>query len=121
MVDAWLNVRFQGLPPHPVIGQALFRVGGSGAADDWPSILDGLREVQAAARALLDGAEHSDLDRVIPYDGSIAYLRPVGLSLRHAAARIAAHYFLHVGEILTVRTYLDHPVADDREWGKALL
>jgi hypothetical protein len=121
MVDAWLNVRFQGLSPHPFIGQPSFRTGGTGAAEDWTSILVGLREVQAAARSFVDAAADVDLDRVVPYDGSIAYLRPVGLSLRYAVTRIAAHHFVHVGEILTVRAHLGQPAADDPEWGKALL
>lgn len=121
MVDAWLNVRFQGPPPHPVIGQPSFRTGGTGAAEDWPSILAGLWAVQKTARSFLDAMEGADLDRLVPYDGSIAHLRPVGLSLRYAVIRIAAHHFLHVGEILTIRTYLGQPVSDDREWGKALL
>src|SRR5262249_27755448 len=53
-VDAWLNVRFQGRPPHPLIGDQAFRVGGSGAAEDWPTILTAVAEVQAAARGFLD-------------------------------------------------------------------
>ena len=121
MVDAWLNVRFQGLPPHPVIGQPSFRTGGTGVAEDWTRILAGLREVQTAARSFLDAAADADLERVVPYDGPIAYLRPVGLTLHYAVARIAAHHFVHVGEILTVRAHLGQPAADDREWGKALL
>lgn len=120
-VDAWLNVRFQALPPHPLIGDQAFRTGGSGAAEDWPSILAAVAEVHASARMFLNSRRAADLDQAIPYDGAIAYLRPAGLSLRHAGMRIAAHHFLHVGEIVTVRAYLGHPLADDREWGKALL
>ncbi|MGH2603624.1 MAG: DinB family protein, partial [Dehalococcoidia bacterium] len=116
-VDAWLNVRFQGLPPHPLIGQPSFRAGGTGAAEDWPGILAGLREVQAAARSFLDTVPDADLDRAIPYNGSIAYLRPVGLSLRHAVMRIAAHHFLHVGEIQTIRAQLGLAVEDVPDWG----
>lgn len=54
MVDSWLNVRFQGLSAHPVIGQPAFRTGGSGSAEDWLGILAGLGEVQTAARSFLD-------------------------------------------------------------------
>jgi hypothetical protein len=120
MVDAWLNVRFQGLPAHPVVGQPAFRAGGSGAAEDWPGILNGMGEVQAAARSFLDSGR-VELEQSIPYDGSIMYLRPVGLSLRYAVMRIAAHHFLHVGEILTTRARLGHTVEDAPNWGASLV
>ncbi|MGE0540228.1 MAG: DinB family protein [Dehalococcoidia bacterium] len=120
MVDSWLNVRFQGLPAHPMIGLTKFRAGGSGAAEDWPGIVAGLGEVQAAARSFLD-SQRGDLEQSIPYDGSITYLRPVGLSLRYAVMRIAAHHFLHVGEILTIRTRLGHAVTDAPNWGASLV
>ena len=83
-VDAWLNVRFQGLTPHPVIGDRDLRFGGSGRAADWPAIHRGVAEVREAARPYLQRLTEPDLDLVIPYDGSIVALRAQGLSLRHA-------------------------------------
>lgn len=47
LIDSWLNVRFQGLPAHPVISQSQFRAGGSGVADDWPTVLAAVDEVRA--------------------------------------------------------------------------
>ena len=29
MVDSWINVRFQGLPPHPIASHSMFRTGES--------------------------------------------------------------------------------------------
>ena len=120
MLDSWIVVRFQGLPPHPVISHPMFRAGGSGEAKDWPMILAGVKEVREAARRFLDRQE-PDLDRMIPYDGSIKFLRPVGLSLRYAVMRIAAHHFVHVGEVVTIRSRLGHAIEDFPEWGQALV
>ncbi len=91
-VDAWLNVRFQGLVPHPVIGDRDLRFGGSGRATDWPAIRRGVAEVREVARPYLAGLSESDLDLVIPYDGSVVALRAQGLSLRHAILVDLVHH-----------------------------
>ncbi len=111
-VDAWLATRFQRLGPHELISQDRFRVGGSGVADDWEAIQAGVQEVREAARRYLDGLRESDLDLVIPYDGSFAQLRESGLSLRHALLRICAHHYFHIGEIATKRTTFGQQVGD---------
>ena len=121
MVDSWVNMRFQGLPPHPVISDPMFRTGGSGDAKDWPVILAGVKEVRDAARRLLDSEPEPDLDCLIPYDGSIEFLRPVGLSLHYALMRISAHHFMHAGEILTIRSRLGHVITEGSDWGRALV
>ncbi len=105
-VDAWINVRFQRRPPHQLIGQARFRVGGTGAADDWQAIEAGVQEVRDAARTYLEGLSESDLELVIPYDGSLSRLRETGLPLRYALLRICAHHYFHIGEIATKRSAL---------------
>jgi hypothetical protein len=111
-VDAWINVRFQRRPPHELIGQARFRVGGTGAADDWQAIQAGVEEVRDAARGHLAGLSESDLELVIPYDGSLSYLRESGISLRYALLRICAHHYFHIGEIATKRSALGQQVGD---------
>ena len=111
-IDAWINVRFQRLEPHELISQARFRAGGSGAADDWQTIQTGVHQVREAARRYLEGLSDSDLDLVIPYDGSFAQLRDSGLALRHALLRICAHHYFHIGEIATKRTALGQHVGD---------
>ena len=121
MVDSWLNVNFQGTRPNPIVSQGNFRAGGSGEAEDWPAISNAVNEVREAARRFLDTQDNSDLDRVIPYDGSIAFLRPVGLRLGYAVMRITAHHFMHAGEIETIRSHLGRPVHDFPDWGRALL
>ena len=111
-VDAWINVRFQRLTPHGLIAQDRFRAGGSGAADDWRAVQAGVGEVRDAARKYLEGLSESDLELVIPYDGSFAQLREAGLGLRHALLRICAHHYFHIGEIATKRGRLGQDVGD---------
>lgn len=121
MLDSWMNANFQGLPRHSIMGQPTFRSGGTGEAEDWPAIQTGVQEVRDAARRLLDAEPGPDLDRVIPYNGSIEYLRSTGLTLRYALMRIAAHHFIHVGEIVTIRSQLGHVVGEYPDWGSDLV
>jgi uncharacterized damage-inducible protein DinB len=121
MLDSWINANFQGLPRHSIMGQATFRSGGTGEAKDWPAIQAGVQEVRDAARKFLDAEPAPDLDRMITYDGSIEDLRPVGLSLRYALMRISAHHFVHVGEIVTIRSRLGHTVGEFPDWGRDLV
>lgn len=120
MVDSWINVNFQGLPPHPVIGGRQFHIGGTGEWGDWAGILEAADKVRHQARLYLDS--EPPIDRVIPYDGSIQFLRETGLRLSYALLRIAAHHFIHSGEIITIRSQLGH--GTDRlsrpDWGRPL-
>lgn len=111
-IDAWINVRFAGNAPHPIVGAADFRIGGSGRAEDWPAIERGVREVRARARAYLHELADADLDLVIPYDGSYAPARRHGLSLRLAILIGTAHHYYHIGEIATKRERLGRPAGD---------
>lgn len=120
MVDSWINTRFQGLPPHIFISNSNFRAGGNGEENDWLTVQVSVREVRESARRFLDSCQAADLDRVVPYDGSISFLRPIGLSLRYALMRIMAHHFMHAGEIVTVRSRLGHVLDEGPDWGQAL-
>ena len=121
MVDSWLNVRFQGLPPQPLLTGPAFAMGSSGEVEGWPAIIEALASVQGSARHFLDSPPDIGLDLTVPYTGSIEWLRPHGLQLRYALLRIAAHHFGHVAEILTTRTRLGVGLADDLEWGRLFL
>ena len=111
-LDAWTNVRFQKRPPHKLIGQERFRIGGSGLAEDWEATRSAALEVRAAARSYLEGLRDEDLDLVIPYDGSFLHVRESGLDLRYALLRTIAHHYFHIGEIATKRAALGHDVGD---------
>ncbi len=120
MVDSWINVNFQGLPPHPIIGGRQFHVGGTGEWDEWEGILAATDEVRRHARLYLDSGP--PIDQVIPYDGSIQFLREAGLRLSYALMRIAAHHFIHAGEIVTIRSRLGHDTDSlaRPNWGRPL-
>ncbi len=77
-------------------------------------------DVREAAKGFLDPMEESDLERVIPYQGSIEFLRPIGLRLGYTIMRIAAHHFMHAGEILTVRSSMGHTLIEPPDWGRDL-
>jgi hypothetical protein len=111
-VDAWTNVRIQGLDPHPLISQQRFRFGGPGEAEDWDAIQTGVVEVRAAATAYLDRVTDADLNRVHPYEGSVESLKDTGITLRYALSRTIAHHYFHIGEIASKRDRLGHSVGD---------
>jgi hypothetical protein len=111
-LDAWVNVRFAALTPHPLIGLPRFRAGSDGQAEDWTAVHHAVVEVRAGARTYLQDLNDNDLDRNVPYDGSLAQLRDSGLSLRYALLRIAAHHYFHIGEIAAKRDRLGHRVGD---------
>ena len=120
MLDSWMNKNFQGLAQNPILSRPDFRTGGSGDSEDWPVILAAVSEVRETAKEFLDQMEESDLDRVIPYEGSIEFLRPIGLRLGYAVMRIAAHHFMHAGEIRTVRSAMGHTLVEGPDWGRSL-
>jgi hypothetical protein len=107
-VDSWINVRFLGMPPHPLISHPRFRMGGDGSADNWQVIREAVNEVRAPARAFLLRCTAIDLDRTIPYDGSYPLFREYGLNLRLAILQNAMHHTFHLGEIAAKRQLLGY-------------
>jgi DinB superfamily len=103
-VDSWLNVRFFGQPPNPLLAQERWRTGGTGQADDWPAIQQAAQEARATARRHLEHLAEADLDRTRPYQGRMPHLQGKAISLRYALARVAAHHYFHLGEIASVRS-----------------
>lgn len=120
-LDAWLNVRFQGLAAHPVIGDRNLGFGGSGRVADWSAIQRGVAEVRATTRRYLEGKREHDLDHIIPYDGSYLAARETGLSIRFALLLQTTHHHYHIGEILAKRNRLGHRVGEFPQIGFAML
>jgi hypothetical protein len=118
-VDALVNRYFAGSRPNRLITQRRFATGGSGEADDWPAINAAAAAVQEVARRYL-GTE-PDLELRLPYDGSVSHLRQSGITLRYALMAVAAHYFLHSGEVRALRSLTGHPVPDYPDWGRDLV
>ena len=111
-VDSLVNVRLAGLAPHSLIGEHRFRVGGDGRAEDWDAIRSAALEVREAARAFLDGLSAEEWERRVPYEGSMLFLREVGISPAYAAARVAVHHYFHAGEIAHVRSMMGQAAGD---------
>lgn len=111
-VDVWINVRFQAKTPHPYLDTPIFRIGGSGEAEDWKAAQNAVAEVRDEARLFLERASADDFARTIPYDGSFVFLRETGLRLDYALTRSITHHFFHIGEIATKRVALGHSVGD---------
>lgn len=121
MVDSWINASFQGLPPHPFISGGRFGIGGTGACDEWEEVLSATAEVRTNAQRYLDS--DPPLENVIPYSGSIEFLRTTGLRLSYALLRIASHHFIHGGEIVSIRSRLGHDTDSlfGPDWGRPLV
>ena len=110
-VDSWINALFAGKPRHPVIGDPRFKLNGDGLLErEWQLILHSVKEVRDTARNYLEGSP--PMDKLIPYAGSLEYLRNSGLTLRYAILRSTAHHYFHIGEISTKRDRLGHSVGD---------
>ena len=126
MVDSWINANFQGLPPHPFISGNRFShrhltTAEQVSATSGRKVLSAAHEVRRKARTYLDSGP--PIDNVIPYAGSIELLRETGLRLSYALMRIAAHHFIHGGEIVTIRSRLGHDTdsLEGGDWGRPLV
>ena len=112
--------QLSGPAAHPFLVGDRFRNGGTGECDDWEGVLAANDDVRRSARLYLDS--EPPIDAVVPYAGSIEFLRETGLRLSYALLRIAAHHFIHAGEIVTIRSRLGHD--PDRlsgpDWGRPL-
>ncbi len=112
MVDSWLNVNFQGAEPHALLNGDTFRWGAAGDPLDWDAVQSAVGEVRAAAAGYLESLREDQLAERIPYAGSIAALRETGFSPQYALMRIAAHHYLHIGEITVARNALGHDIGE---------
>lgn len=92
-------------------------------ADGLPRLLSSppaTREVRTKARQHLDSEQA--MDRTVPYDGSIEFLRETGLRLDYALMRISAHHWIHAGAIVELRSRLGHDTDQyfGPDWGRGL-
>lgn len=111
-LDGFVSVRFQGRERHPFVGQEQFRFGALGDPADWAQVQAAVAQVREAARPYLEELTDAELDRRVPYQGSLTVLRETGVSVRYGLMRIALHHYFHIGEIVAVRNSLGHQVGD---------
>jgi hypothetical protein len=112
-LDTWVNVRLQGVAPHPLFVDPAWRMGGSGAASNWDEIRRAAEEVRGSARRFLEALDETALSRESPYAGALEALKGKNVSVRYTLQRIAVHTYFHIGEIASVRSRrLGHSVGD---------
>ncbi len=111
-LDSFVNVTFQGRERNQFIADDRFRFGAAGEPADWPQIQSAVAEVREAARPYLEGLTEAELERQLPYGGSMAFLRERGINVRYGLMRIALHHYFHIGEIASARNSLGHEVGD---------
>ena len=103
-LDTWINVRVQHLGPHPLFDSQHWRMGGTGAADNWDEVRRAFADVRESARAYLEPLDDAALAVEAPYAGAFEALKGRNVSLRYTLQRIAAHTYFHIGEIASVRS-----------------
>jgi DinB superfamily len=103
-LDTWVNVRLQYLPPHPVFTAPGWRMGGTGAADNWDEVRQAAIDVRTSARPYLEALTDTDLAVEMLYAGTLPGLVGKNVSVRYTLLRIAAHTFFHIGDIASVRS-----------------
>ncbi len=115
-VDRLINDLFLGKERNAFLKGGSFRVGAAGEPAEWEAVLRETLNVREACRSFLEGLSEGDLERRVPYDGSLAIRaaaeRAGGLSLRYALARLALHHYYHIGEIVSARRAAGHQVED---------
>lgn len=111
-VDSWINVRFAHGAPHPLVSADRYRFGGDGRADAWAELRDAAAGVRAAATTYLGSLTESDLERTMPYPGSLPELRDRPVSLRYTLIRVVTHHYFHIGELASKRSAAGHSVGD---------
>jgi hypothetical protein len=103
-LDTWINVRAAHATPHPAFDNDRWRMGGTGAADNWDEIQRAVADVQAVARPFLEPLTEAELLVESPYAGQLPELKGRNVSLRYTLLRVAAHSYFHIGEIASVRS-----------------
>lgn len=114
--DTWINVRLRNGEPHPYFSGERFRYGGTGVAEDWQAIREGVGEVRESIRSYLEDMEDEELERVAVKAGSsagiLSRLGDVDISLRYIILRMCVHHYYHIGEIATKRDMRKQRVGD---------
>ncbi len=111
-VDSWINVRFAAATAHPLVSDPRYRFGGDGQAMDWAELWAASEEVRRTGAGFLEAASETDLDRTIPYPGSLPELRGREVTLRYTLLRVLAHHYFHIGEIASKRSAAGRSVGD---------
>ena len=111
-VDGWINVRFADAAAHPLVSADRYRFGGDGRAESWTDLRDAAAEVRSAAATFLADLTEPDLERSIPYPGSLPELQGRQVTLRYTLIRVVTHHYFHIGELASKRSAAGRSVGD---------
>jgi hypothetical protein len=103
-LNTWINVRLLDQLPHPFFDDKRWRMGGTGAAENWREIREAADEVRAVARPYLESLDETAVNMQSAYAGSLPELVGRQVSARYTLMRIAVHTYFHIGEIASVRS-----------------
>ncbi|MSQ31436.1 MAG: hypothetical protein EXR64_05365 [Dehalococcoidia bacterium] len=73
---------------------------------DWPPVLAALKQVVGNARSSVEELDSATLTNGTPYAGGIPALQGRMVKPEYRIARLTAHIYTHIGEILTARSTL---------------
>lgn len=106
--DGFINVAIRGLPRHPTLQQQFGQHRSSGASDQWPAILDAVREVRDSLREYLTPLSDADIETI---HAPATSRRPAN-PLRYILMRDVAHTYFHIGEVASKRDRLGKGTGD---------
>ena len=111
-IDSWVNNILAGHPQNSYFTGSSFPKGGSGEGADWSTLSPVLHEVLGKARAFLEKVSEAELAKAEVYQGSMLPLRGKLVTGNYRLARLTAHIYYHIGEIVTIRSARGHNAGD---------
>lgn len=111
-IDSWVNNILAGHPRNNFFAGTEFAKGASGEGADWQTVSGVLSEVLGRSRAFLEIVSQAELERAEVYQGSMQPLRGKSVTGNYRLARLTAHIYYHIGEIVTIRTARGEKVGD---------
>ncbi len=110
--DSWINHILAGHPQNTYFGGDQFAKGATGAPVEWMRVSVVLADVLGKARAFLENVTEAQLAKAEVYQGSMQPIRGKLVTGNYRLARLTAHVYYHIGEIVTIRTSQGHKVGD---------
>ncbi|MBI2851355.1 MAG: DinB family protein [Chloroflexi bacterium] len=111
-IDSWVNNILAGHPRNGYFAGDPFAKGATGEGAEWKTVSPVLQEVLGKARAFLEKVTGAELARAEIYQGSMQPIRGKLVTGNYRLARLTAHIYYHIGEIVTIRSAKGHKVGD---------
>ncbi|MEK7352909.1 MAG: DinB family protein [Chloroflexota bacterium] len=111
-IDSWVNNILAGHPRNDYLTGSAFFKGATGEGAEWKTVSTAFYEVLGKARTFLEKVTEAELARAELYQGSMQPLRGKLVTGNYRLARLTAHIYYHIGEIVTIRTARGEKVGD---------